>query len=513
MMENHSLSEDHFEATQSLGMTFSGFTIDRVHELFSQILLRFDRFWTAAAPESVMQFSQISAEFQDELWDLAANGRLCDSADLSSAEEQDSKAPNETDDVADDHEAYQEEIRRMAEATDTALKAAEENQRASVMSIFDMDIDDALGEFGGGDAAVTDAQASFSEAVDVTVDEAKAQLDAAKAQVSAKFSSFGKKAAEKKEEARKAAAVARATAHKKAQEAEKRARVLSEGAQVLGDRISTTASHVAGEAITRADSIAKRNVVDLSQFHQSRCEVECIWENERRIMRSWRSSYLLQSSDFHSWTNKVGRTRIRLSGKPFVSKDDLQIDKAWCWLSDWHTDVVDGHTDSEGFSYAPTFSTPLDTWDAEPNACHFVRRRCWVRLRHPTVQNALSPPKLRADRAQDIARVLLDRNESQLKRLRSWFDELDDTGVGSLDRDAIESLLIKVGKTLGGQDLDKAVSEMDRTNTGRVDYVDFCDWWQSTASKGHSSDEPQRDGADPDAELDQCQEQQPEPQP
>lgn len=493
MMENHSISEDHFASTESLGMTFSGFTIDRVHELYSQSLLRFDQFWKATAPESVMHFSRVSTEFQESLWDLGACGRLCDSPGGSTGEQQETSDQSETDDVADDHEAYQEEIRKIAEATETALKTAEESQRAEVMSIFDMDVDDALAEFAGGDAGVVDPHVSFSETVDVTVDEAKAQLDAAKAQVSAKFSSFGKKAAEK-------TAVARATAHKKALEAEKRARSLSEGAQVLGDRISTTASHVAGEAITRADSIAKRNVVDLSQFHQSRCEVECIWENERRIMRSWRSSYLLQGSDFHSWTNKVGRARIRLSGKPFVSKDDLQIDTTWCWLSEWHTDVVDGHTDSNGFTYAPTFSTPLDSWDAEPNACHHVRRRCWFRLRHPTVPNALSPPKLVAHRAQDIARVLLDRNESQLKRLRGWFDELDENGVGSLDRDAIESLLIKVGKTLGGQDLDQAVADMDRTNSGRVDYVDFCDWWQSMAGKGNASDEPSSTDLEPESE-------------
>jgi hypothetical protein len=505
MMENHTLSEDHFASTESLGMTFTGFTVNRINELYSQTLLRFDRHWAAEAPDSVMMFTEISNDFLEQLWELAASGRLGDSAESGDLDQDDAAAVEETDNTEDDHEAYQEEIRKMAEATDTALKAAEEAKSADVMSIFDLDVGDALGGFSVDDAAVgtSDPNASFGEAVDVTVDEAKAQLDAAKAQMSAKFSSFGKKAAEKKEEARKAAAIARASAHKKAQVAEKRARVLSEGAHVLGDRISTTASHVAGEALTRADSIAKRNVIDLSQFHQSRCEVECIWENERRIMGSWRSSYLLSGSDFHSWTNQVGRTRIRLSGKPFVSKDDLQIDKSWCWLSDWHADAVDGHTDSNGFTYAATFSMPLDTWDAEPNACHFVRRRCWFRLRHPAVPDMFSPPKLPADRAQDIARVLLDANDLQLKRLRGWFDELDETGAGSLDRNAIESLLIKLGKTIGGQDLDKAVAEMDQDKSGRVDYIDFCDWWQSTASKRRVSEESPyspRDNMEPEPE-------------
>ena len=512
MMENHTLSGDHFEGAESLGMMFTGFTIERVNELYSQTLLRFDRHWSMTAPESVMQFTQVANEFlQEQLWDLAASGRLRESLD---AEDQASlAAAEEPADDADDE--YYEEIRKMAEATDTALKAAEEAKNADIMSIFDMSMD-AFGPTGGGGAenmpTATAAAAgaggtddSFSAAVDVTKDEVKAQVEVAKAQAKQKFSSFGRKAAEKKEEARKAAAIARAQAQVKAQEAQKRARVVSESASVLGDRISATASLVAGEALERADSIAKRNVVDLSRFHQARCEVECIWESQRRIMGSWRSSYLLTGTDFHAWTNRIGRMRIRLSGKPFVSKDDLQIDKSWCWLSDWCADVVDDHTDSDGFTYAATFTMPLNTWQAQPNACHFVRRRCWFRLRHPAVSDTLSPPKLPASRAADIARVLLDANDSQLKRLRGWFDELDENSVGSLDINQIESLLIKLGKTLGGQDLDTAVSEMDQSGSGRVDYVDFCDWWQSTASKRKGiAEESPRDEPDPEPEEEQA---------
>eukprot|EP01045_Picozoa_sp_COSAG04_P019405 COSAG04_NODE_1879_length_5320_cov_3.323118_6_plen_863_part_01 len=506
MIENRVLSEDHFPSTESLGVKFSGFTVERTHELFANVLLRFNQHWVAAAPESVMAFADVSQQFLEQLWDIAAAGRLMEPltdgdepADTAAKAGADDGVTDEDDSA--EHLEYQEEIRRMAEATETAIKAAEEAKNEAVMSIFDLNIGEALGmdtSVASTSSAADDANASFGEAIDSTVKEAKAQLGT-------RLSTFGKKAAEKKEEARKAAAVARATAQHKVQEAEKRARKLSDGAHVLSDRISATASHVAGEAITKVDSFSKRDTGDVSQFTQSKVEVECIWESERRIMQSWRSSYLLPG-DFHSWTNRQGRPRIRLTGKPFVSKDDLQIDKSWCWLSEWKPDVVDGYTDSAGFSYAATFSQPLAAWDAEPNPCHYVRRRCWFRLRHPTVPDIPRAPQLPAARAQDIGRVLLDARDLQSKRMKSWFDELDESGSGSLDRNAIESLLIKLGKTWGGQDIDKAVAEMDRSKNGVVDFIDFCDWWQSTASsrpgaaaQSEPEPEPEPDPAQTDA--------------
>jgi hypothetical protein len=43
----------------------------------------------------------------------------------------------------------------------------------------------------------------------------------------------------------------------------------------------------------------------------------------------WSSTTLLPGTDFHAWTSESGRARIRLSGKPFTSQEDLLLDRAW----------------------------------------------------------------------------------------------------------------------------------------------------------------------------------------
>ena len=67
MIENRVLSEDHFPSTESLGVKFSGFTVERTHELFANVLLRFNQHWVAAAPESVMAFAEVSQQFLEQL--------------------------------------------------------------------------------------------------------------------------------------------------------------------------------------------------------------------------------------------------------------------------------------------------------------------------------------------------------------------------------------------------------------------------------------------------------------
>lgn len=53
----------------------------------------------------------------------------------------------------------------------------------------------------------------------------------------------------------------------------------------------------------------------------------------------------------------------------------------WEWRSDWTQDVKTGHTDPEGWRYAPRFNPEVAGWAPEASMLRLVRRRRWLRLR------------------------------------------------------------------------------------------------------------------------------------
>ena len=57
------------------------------------------------------------------------------------------------------------------------------------------------------------------------------------------------------------------------------------------------------------------------------------------------------------------------------------------------------------------------------------------------------------------------------------------TGGGTLCRDEIAALAVKLGKRLSKKELDEAMNDMDEDGSNEVDYEEFSDWWKDSVKK------------------------------
>lgn len=89
--------------------------------------------------------------------------------------------------------------------------------------------------------------------------------------------------------------------------------------------------------------------------------------------------------------------------------------------------------------------------------------------------------------AEEAARLEALRREAEspaTKEARALFEEIDEDGSGTLDRDEIRILSRRLGKKLTSAKLDAAMAEMDEDGNGDVDFDEFLGWWKRTGSKG-----------------------------
>eukprot|EP01043_Picozoa_sp_COSAG02_P006769 COSAG02_NODE_195_length_29750_cov_79.793329_31_plen_764_part_00 len=67
--------------------------------------------------------------------------------------------------------------------------------------------------------------------------------------------------------------------------------------------------------------------------------------------------------------------------------------------------------------------------------------------------------------------------------LRKVFEDADTDKGGSLDRDEINALAVKLGKRLSRKELDEAMQDMDEDGSNEVDFDEFSQWWQDSVKK------------------------------
>ena len=67
--------------------------------------------------------------------------------------------------------------------------------------------------------------------------------------------------------------------------------------------------------------------------------------------------------------------------------------------------------------------------------------------------------------------------------LRQVFEDADTDKGGSLDRDEIAELSVKLGKRLTRKELDEAMADMDEDQSNEVDFAEFSEWWKDSVKK------------------------------
>jgi calmodulin len=84
------------------------------------------------------------------------------------------------------------------------------------------------------------------------------------------------------------------------------------------------------------------------------------------------------------------------------------------------------------------------------------------------------PPETELERNLRLA----DEEAERQREARQVFDEIDEDGGGSLDRDEIKQLAKKLGKRISEKQLNEAMQEMDADGSGDVVFEEFYHWWK-----------------------------------
>ena len=84
------------------------------------------------------------------------------------------------------------------------------------------------------------------------------------------------------------------------------------------------------------------------------------------------------------------------------------------------------------------------------------------------------PPETELERNMRLAEEEADRQ----RKARQLFDELDEDGGGTLDRDEIKQLAKRLGKKISEKQLSEAMLEMDADGSGDVCFEEFYYWWK-----------------------------------
>ena len=73
--------------------------------------------------------------------------------------------------------------------------------------------------------------------------------------------------------------------------------------------------------------------------------------------------------------------------------------------------------------------------------------------------------------------------EMQMEEVRELFDEIDEDGGGSLDKEELRELLEKLGMDVDDEKVDSVMLEMDADGEGTVELQEFLWWWKKAGSE------------------------------
>eukprot|EP01050_Picozoa_sp_SAG11_P032905 SAG11_NODE_10919_length_796_cov_1.411765_1_plen_186_part_01 len=69
--------------------------------------------------------------------------------------------------------------------------------------------------------------------------------------------------------------------------------------------------------------------------------------------------------------------------------------------------------------------------------------------------------------------------EKERSRVEALFNDIDDDGGGTLDREEVGHLLSRLsGGDVADQELSAAMSELDADGDGEISFDEFLEWWQ-----------------------------------
>ena len=63
------------------------------------------------------------------------------------------------------------------------------------------------------------------------------------------------------------------------------------------------------------------------------------------------------------------------------------------------------------------------------------------------------------------------------KSLEELFAEVDADGGGTIGKDELRRLMIKLGRQVGSAELDRIMSFIDEDNSGEIELSEFREWW------------------------------------
>ena len=84
--------------------------------------------------------------------------------------------------------------------------------------------------------------------------------------------------------------------------------------------------------------------------------------------------------------------------------------------------------------------------------------------------------------ASEQFKVQRSAKKAKQTELRQLFDSIDADGSGLLDKDELAVLATKLGRTLGPAELDSAMTEMAKDQSGEVHFEEFEEWWTKAQS-------------------------------
>merc|ERR1719223_1020173 len=68
--------------------------------------------------------------------------------------------------------------------------------------------------------------------------------------------------------------------------------------------------------------------------------------------------------------------------------------------------------------------------------------------------------------------------------LQEAFEQIDEDGSGTLDREEVRSLVEMAGQTFTEAELDAAMTELDPSGDGQVDFDEFKKYWEDNVVAG-----------------------------
>ena len=144
------------------------------------------------------------------------------------------------------------------------------------------------------------------------------------------------------------------------------------------DRMTREAPVGFKSLVQEAEATAEQFLSQVVAAAKGRVEVAYMYENQRKLMGNWSSSYL-QLTDRPQWSTADG---LDVSGDPKDFFRTLLTDEEhWVALTGWSPAPIDQRCDDGGWEYADQFLAGSNRFRPSPSGFPLVRRRKLQRLR------------------------------------------------------------------------------------------------------------------------------------